>query len=92
MTPKVLVIGFKDVEDIELTVTVDILRRAEIDVSVANLHDEEYFVCSRKTTVKADVLFKDVENTEFDAVIVPGGPGTMKVADVCFFQNIIGYI
>lgn len=73
MAPKkVLVVAFKDVEDIELTVTVDVLRRADIDVTVANLNDEEYFVCSRKITIKADALFKDIEKKDFDAVIVPG--------------------
>uniref|UniRef100_A0AC34GP85 DJ-1/PfpI domain-containing protein n=1 Tax=Panagrolaimus sp. ES5 TaxID=591445 RepID=A0AC34GP85_9BILA len=79
MAPKkVLVVAFKDVEDIELTVTVDVLRRADIDVTVANLNDEEYFVCSRKITIKADALFKDIEKKDFDAVIVPGGPGSTK--------------
>uniref|UniRef100_A0AC35F5M4 DJ-1/PfpI domain-containing protein n=1 Tax=Panagrolaimus sp. PS1159 TaxID=55785 RepID=A0AC35F5M4_9BILA len=72
MAPKVLVIAFKDVEDTELVVTVDVLRRAEIDVTVANLNDEEYFVCSRKTTIKAEALFKDILDKDFDAVIVPG--------------------
>uniref|UniRef100_A0AC35F5C8 DJ-1/PfpI domain-containing protein n=1 Tax=Panagrolaimus sp. PS1159 TaxID=55785 RepID=A0AC35F5C8_9BILA len=78
MAPKVLVIAFKDVEDTELVVTVDVLRRAEIDVTVANLNDEEYFVCSRKTTIKAEALFKDILDKDFDAVIVPGGPGSTK--------------
>uniref|UniRef100_A0A914YSH4 DJ-1/PfpI domain-containing protein n=1 Tax=Panagrolaimus superbus TaxID=310955 RepID=A0A914YSH4_9BILA len=78
MAPKVLIVAFKDVEDIELTVTVDVLRRADIDVTIANLNDEEYFVCSRKTTIKADALFRDIEDKDFDAVIVPGGPGSTK--------------
>uniref|UniRef100_A0AC34QCX9 DJ-1/PfpI domain-containing protein n=1 Tax=Panagrolaimus sp. JU765 TaxID=591449 RepID=A0AC34QCX9_9BILA len=81
MHKKVLVIAFDDAEDIELTTTVDVLRRGEIDVTVANLLDKHTFKCARGTVITPDKLFKEVEHDDFDAVIVPGGPGSMKVAE-----------
>ena len=83
MTTKVLIIGFNETEETELVVTLDILRRAELDVTLANLDDEEYFTCVQKTTLKANKFFKDVENETFDAVVIPGGPGSKKIDKVC---------
>uniref|UniRef100_A0AC35GRZ9 DJ-1/PfpI domain-containing protein n=1 Tax=Panagrolaimus sp. PS1159 TaxID=55785 RepID=A0AC35GRZ9_9BILA len=91
MASKILVIGFPETEETELIITVDVLRRAELNVIIANLNDEEYFTCVQKTKIKADKLFKDVENDMFDAVIIPGGPGSYKVANnerlVNFIKN-----
>ncbi|KAE9553579.1 hypothetical protein FO519_003219 [Halicephalobus sp. NKZ332] len=78
---KALVVAFPDAEDIELTTTVDVLRRGGIEVTVANLLNENTFKCARGTVITADALFIDVEEHDFDAVIVPGGPGSMKVAE-----------
>ena len=81
MTTIILVIGFPETEETELIITVDILRRAELDVVIANLNDKDNFTCIQKTTIKADKLFKDIENETFDAVIIPGGPGSYKAAN-----------
>uniref|UniRef100_A0AC35FCH3 DJ-1/PfpI domain-containing protein n=1 Tax=Panagrolaimus sp. PS1159 TaxID=55785 RepID=A0AC35FCH3_9BILA len=74
MAIKILAIGYHEAEETELILTVDVLRRAEFDVTIACLDNDLVFVCDRKTTIKADKLFKDVENEMFDAVVLPGGP------------------
>uniref|UniRef100_A0A914PDT0 DJ-1/PfpI domain-containing protein n=1 Tax=Panagrolaimus davidi TaxID=227884 RepID=A0A914PDT0_9BILA len=82
MAIKILAIGYHEAEETELILTVDVLRRAEFDVTIACLDNDLVFVCDRKTTIKADKLFKDVENEMFDAVVLPGGPEKKE-----FFKN-----
>uniref|UniRef100_A0AC34GF40 DJ-1/PfpI domain-containing protein n=1 Tax=Panagrolaimus sp. ES5 TaxID=591445 RepID=A0AC34GF40_9BILA len=82
MAPKILAIGFHEAEETELILTVDVLRRADFDVTIACLNNDLVFTCDRKTVIKADKLFKEVENDTFDAVVIPGGPERKE-----FFKN-----
>jgi len=81
MTPKVLIIGFNDTEETELIITLDILRRAGADVNLASLENELTFSCVQGTKITADNLFKNLETMEYDAVIIPGGPGSQAAAE-----------
>lgn len=61
--------GFEEMEGI---IVIDVLRRAEVQVTVASLHSGE-IVASRKTKHLADVVIDQVIDQNFDAVILPGG-------------------
>uniref|UniRef100_A0A7E4WDI9 DJ-1_PfpI domain-containing protein n=1 Tax=Panagrellus redivivus TaxID=6233 RepID=A0A7E4WDI9_PANRE len=79
MSKPALIIVFPNAEDSELIIVVDILRRAEIDVTTASLNDEEYITLSKKTIIKPDAKLSDVESKDFGAIIVPGGHGVNDI-------------
>ena len=80
-TKSALIIGSNGSEDIELIVTSDILRRADVNVTIAGLQDEREIMLARQAKLQVDALFKDVMGADFDAVILPGGqPGSDNLA------------
>ncbi|ROT47636.1 DJ-1 family glyoxalase III [Candidatus Cardinium hertigii] len=79
---KALIIGSNGSEEIELIITSDILRCSGIDVTIAGLQDDPMIICSRKTKLQVDSLFKEIAEHLFDAVILPGGqPGSHHLSE-----------
>lgn len=72
---KVYVFLAEGFEEIEALMVVDLLRRAKIDVSLVSIMEDLYVTSSRRVTVKADMLFKDIDSSA-TMVVLPGGlPG-----------------
>ena len=71
-TPRVLVLLAEGAEEMEATITVDLLRRAGIEVVVAGLDGPGPVVCSRKVKIVPDVALADAKGP-FDVVERPGG-------------------
>ncbi|MFA4991419.1 MAG: DJ-1 family glyoxalase III [Candidatus Omnitrophota bacterium] len=80
MSKKAVIILATGFEETEAVATIDMLRRAGIDVTIAGLDDIK--VCgSRNITVLADKKFNEIKPGDFDAVILPGGAaGAMHLA------------
>ncbi|MCS7243400.1 MAG: DJ-1/PfpI family protein [Candidatus Calescibacterium sp.] len=74
--PKVLTLISNGVEEMELVITVDILRRGGVDVDIVSLN-EQIVECSRMVKIVADKVLDDqsfeslVNN--YDALFIPGG-------------------
>ena len=64
----------KGFEEAEALVTADVLRRAELPVSLTGLGGE-YVTGSHGITVRADVKAEDVALSDGDTVVLPGGMG-----------------
>jgi 4-methyl-5(b-hydroxyethyl)-thiazole monophosphate biosynthesis len=60
-------------EETEALCTVDILRRAEIEVAVVSLGGGREITGRSKITVLADALFEEIKDRAFDMLIIPGG-------------------
>ncbi len=60
-------------EECEGLITVDLLRRAGVAVTVAAVGGEKTVVSSHKAVITCDALAEDVDPIAFDAVILPGG-------------------
>lgn len=76
MSSKVLVLLAPGFEEIEAVTIIDILRRAEIDVTIAGL-EKNMVEGSHQISIKADTYYKSIEIDEYDFIILPGGqPGT----------------
>ncbi len=75
-------------EEIEAVTIVDVLRRADIAVSTAGLQ-AKVVVGSHRLAVTADVLLAEVLQQPFDAIALPGGPGTYKLRDD---QRLLGML
>ncbi|CAF0724020.1 unnamed protein product [Adineta ricciae] len=75
MTKKALVFIANGSEEIETVTTVDVLRRAEIDVDVVSIekNGQDALKCSRNVRVLPDKALDDVKTNQYDCVVIPGG-------------------
>lgn len=65
-----LTTGFEEIEAIG---TIDVLRRAELDVKSVSLTDSKQVTSSRKVTVVADILFDEMDASTAQMLVLPGG-------------------
>jgi 4-methyl-5(b-hydroxyethyl)-thiazole monophosphate biosynthesis len=78
---RVLVILAPGFEEIEATTIIDVLRRAEISVTVSGL-DERRVTGSHDIRVEADSVLDEVNVDEYEALVLPGGlPGAHHLRD-----------
>ena len=86
---KVAILLANGFEEAEALVTIDILRRAGIDIESFSLA-EEFVTSSRKITVKADKILGDNNLADYDMVILPGGqPGSTTLSKDERVLNIV---
>jgi len=63
-------------EEMEAVITIDVLRRAGVAVTVAGVDGDATVKCSRGVFIKPDLSLKDaLKSAPYDAVIMPGGLG-----------------
>ena len=78
---KVLVLLAEGFEEIEAITIIDVLRRAELPVTVASLTSPRVNG-AHDIIVLADCLLDEVKDQSFDAIILPGGmPGSRNLRD-----------
>ena len=64
-------------EEVEAITPVDVLRRAGCDVTMVSVTGNREVTSARGVAVKADRLFEEVDYTQADVIILPGGqPGS----------------
>ena len=64
-------------EEIEGLTVVDVLRRAKIDITMVSITGQLQITSSHDVRFEADALFEDVDFSDYDAIILPGGmPGS----------------
>ena len=67
-------------EEVEALAVVDILRRADIDVTTVSIMDGIDVKGSHNITVKADKMIAEAEWNKADLLFLPGGmPGTLNL-------------
>lgn len=71
--PKVLVAIAEGTEELEAVTVINILRRADIDVSVASIADDRKVTASRGVQLTADCHIEYCQDTPWDMVVIPGG-------------------
>ncbi|XP_074654836.1 Parkinson disease protein 7 homolog [Tubulanus polymorphus] len=82
MAPTALVILAEGAEEMETVITVDILRRGSVSVTVAGLDGSDVVKCSRDVLIKPDEALDDVITQKFDAIVIPGGlKGAKSIAE-----------
>ncbi|OTF72324.1 DJ-1-like transcriptional regulator, partial [Euroglyphus maynei] len=87
---KALIILTEGAEEMELVITADVLRRAQIDTTIAGLDNTMNPVkCSRNVMIVPDKYLSTINANEFDAFILPGG---MQAANTFAKDEKIGKI
>ena len=76
---KALVILTDGVEEIEAVTIVDVLRRGGVQVTTASIGASAEVAGAHGMALKADALFADVQDGLYDALVLPGGPGTANL-------------
>jgi len=80
MAKQVLVFLPIGAEEMEFVISVDVLRRGGIDVTVAGLPDKNTIKCSRGVSINPDLGIDEVQFGEcYDAMVLPGGLGGSKM-------------
>jgi len=81
MSKKVLVAIADGTEELEAVTIIDVLRRAEADVTVASVDDMQ-ITASRGVKLVADAVISDCFGTVYDLIVLPGGmPGAEHLRD-----------
>ncbi len=60
-------------ESLETVTIVNVLRRAEVEVTVASIEKTPVVDATRGIKLTADALFSEVAHQEFDLIALPGG-------------------
>lgn len=86
---KVLVIISTGFEEIEAISTIDILRRANIEVTIATINDI-LTIGANSITIQADNLLEDIDTSNFDMIVLPGGvDNTFNLATSTLVKNVL---
>ncbi len=79
--PSAVVLLAQGSEEIEAVISIDVLRRAGIEVTVAGVDGAAPVRCSRDVVISPDVALDDLDG-EFDVVVLPGGAeGARRLAE-----------
>ena len=77
-------------EEIEFCALVDVLRRADVDVTVASVESLDTVVLQKGLRIVPDVNLEQVSDETWDAIVMAGGvPGAMKLAASGLLKSVI---
>jgi 4-methyl-5(b-hydroxyethyl)-thiazole monophosphate biosynthesis len=77
-------------EEMEVVIVADVLRRADIEVTLASISENRKITASRGVEITADCYIAHCENKPWDMVVIPGGmPGTQYMAECVVLKRII---
>ena len=80
MAPTVLTLLADGFEEIEATAPIDLLRRAEAEVTVASCSDSIDLTGRSNITLRADTLLSEIPHPlSFDLLVLPGGPAVFDL-------------
>jgi len=81
-TKKALVIIADGTEEMEAVIAIDVMRRANINVTVAGVAGTDLVTCSRNVLIKPDCALSDHTEMLFDVIVIPGGgQGAKRLAE-----------
>ncbi|GAB2284412.1 Protein DJ-1 B [Dionaea muscipula] len=88
-TKKVLVPIANGTEPMEAVITIDVLRRAGADVTVASVQKELAVEACHGVKIVADSLIDDCADSVFDLISLPGGmPGAANLRDSDILKSL----
>ena len=94
MTKKVALFIENGSEELEFIATLDIMRRANLEVDLISANNEDFITSSHNVKILADKKIDEVNNIlDYDAIVIPGGmPGSTLLRDnkkiIEFYQTM----
>jgi len=89
ISKKALVVIADGTEELEAVTIIDVLRRAEADVTVASVGAKEV-TASRGVKLVADALISDCMDQTYDLIALPGGmPGAEHLRDSSVLAQLL---
>lgn len=86
---KVVILLAEGFEEVEAIAIVDVLRRADIEVVIAGLH-EGPVTSARRVRVLPDTVIDTIRPEDFDMIVLPGGqPGSDNLNSDARVQTLI---
>ena len=73
---KVAVFLTNGFEEIEAITPIDLLQRAGINVDTVSITSDNLVESARKVKILADKVIGEIDFSEYDMFVMPGGPGT----------------
>lgn len=90
IVPHLLLILHEGFEEIETVVPLDLIRRAELPVTIASLSSNLSVLGAHHISLIADCCLSDLKNFDsFSALLIPGGPGVFKCLNCTPLLNCI---
>lgn len=77
--------GFEEIEAITL---IDLMRRANYNVTTVSIEDKAEVTGSHNITVKADSTINKESFDDLDALVIPGGPAVPNIAENTTILNL----
>lgn len=79
---KAIILLAEGFEEIEALTCVDVLRRGEVDCRICSISSKEDVKGAHGVVVKAEILLQNINEDEYEAIILPGGmPGAVNLRD-----------
>lgn len=78
---KVLIPLTEGFEDIEAVTVIDVLRRGGVEVTTASCAKSAEVTSAHSVVMKADAMIAEAAKVQYDAIVLPGGPGTRSLLD-----------
>ncbi len=60
-------------EDVEMLITIDLLRRAKITIDLVSITSSLDLVTQSNVKIKAEYLLSDISLSDYDFLVIPGG-------------------
>ena len=80
MAKSVLILLADGFEEIEATAPIDLLRRAEAEVTVVSCSDSRFITGRSMISQQADALLSDINDPlDYDMLVIPGGPAVFEL-------------
>lgn len=78
--------GFEEIEAVSI---IDVLRRAQIAVTIAAVETKQ-LIGTHNIKIEADCMINEIDSKDFDMVILPGGlPNAFTLADSHEVQKLV---
>ena len=75
---KGLIILANHFEDIEALATIDLLRRAKIQIDLVSVIDTNKLITQSNIKIETDLNYKDINLNDYEFLIIPGGKATFE--------------
>lgn len=75
---KGIIILANDFEDVEAIATINVLRRAGLEITMASLAESLDLKTQSGIAIKAEKMLKDLKLSDYDFLVIPGGKAVSK--------------